>query len=262
MVSFLVHSNLRKSKKYLCIAAGTGITPILSVAKTVLAQEPKSQVTLIYGNRASNSILFKDELLWLKNQHMDRLHWINIFSREAQPSPILNGRIDNKKGAELNRCLIDIEGYDQAFLCGPEGMISEVSRGLRQIGLSEDQIHYELFFASAEDARIAIEKHQARARTFADLTTEVRVTRGGREVSFQLSADGESILDGALAAGMELPYSCKGGVCATCKAKVLEGEVDLDLSHGLTQAEIEQGFVLTCQAHPISKNVAVDFDVI
>ena len=250
------------AKKYLLIAAGSGITPIISIVKTVLAAEPRSRVTLLYGNRRSADIIFREQLLWLKNRYLDRLQWINIFSRETQDAPILNGRIDNRKGAELNRCLIDIAGYDEFFLCGPEGMISEVSRGLRATGIDEDRIHYELFFASAEDARLAIEKHHQRAREYAGLTTEVRVRSAGREVSFELSADGENILDGAMHSGMELPFSCKGGVCATCKARLLEGEVDMDLNHALTPEELQQGFILTCQAHPISRTVVVDFDVI
>ena len=250
-----------QEKDYLCIAAGSGITPIMSIVQTVLETEPASRVTLLYGNRRSADIIFRDRLLWLKNRFMTRFQWINIFSRETQEAPVLNGRIDNRKGGELNRCLIDIAGYDEFFLCGPEAMISEVSRGLRGEGIDEANIHYELFFASAEDAKKAIEKHHERARQYAGLNTEVRVRSGGREVSFDLTADGENILDGAIDAGLDLPYSCKGGVCATCKARVLEGEVDMDLNHALSQDEVAEGYVLTCQAHPISELVVVDFNV-
>jgi len=249
-----------QAKSYLCIAAGSGITPILSIVKSVLSQEPRSRVTLLYGNRRSGDIIFREELLWLKNAHLQNFQWINILSQEKQDAPVLNGRIDNNKGAELNRYLIDIQGYDEFFLCGPEGMISEVSRGLRDTGVDESNIHYELFFASAEDARIAIEKHHARAREYAGLNTQVSVRSGGREVVFDLSADGENILDGAMNSGLDLPFSCKGGVCATCKAKVIEGEVEMDLNHALTDEEVKQGYVLTCQAHPISKTVVIDFD--
>ena len=140
-------------------------------------------------------------------------------------------------------------------------MISEVSRGLRGIGIEESQINYELFFASAEDARVAKARHEARAAEYAGLNTEVRVRAAGREVVFDLSADGENILDGALDAGLDLPFSCKGGVCATCKAKLVQGEVDMDLEHGLAAGEREQGYILTCQAHPITRQVVVDFDV-
>lgn len=248
-------------KNYLLIAAGSGITPVISIAKSVLLKEPGSQVTLLYGNRRSVDVIFRETLLWLKNRYMHRFQWINIFSRETQAAKILNGRINNAKGGELNQRLIDIVGYDEFFLCGPEGMISEVSRGLRSMGIDEVCIHYELFFASAEDAREAMAKHHERALQYAGLTTQVSVQSAGRAVVFELTADGENILDGAMRNGLDLPYSCKGGVCATCKAMVLEGEVDMDLNHALTQDEQDAGFVLTCQSHPISGKVVIDFDV-
>jgi len=251
----------QQQKRYLCIAAGSGITPIMSVASTILAVEPAARVTLLYGNRRSQDIIFRERLCWLKNAFIERFQWINLFTRENQEAPILNGRIDNRKGAELNRHLIDISAYDEFFLCGPEGMISEVSRGLRHEGIDESHIHYELFFASAEDAREAIARHHARALEYAGLTTQVRVRCSGREVLFDLTADGENILDGAFDAGLELPYSCKGGVCATCKARVIEGRVDLDLNHALSAEEVAAGYVLTCQAHPITDSVVIDFDV-
>lgn len=260
--NFTVPPDETRSAQYLCIAAGSGITPIISIVESVLACEPESRVTLVYGNRRSAEIIFKERLLWLKNRYMQRLQWINIFSQEYQDAPILNGRIDNRKGGELNRCLINIDGYDEFFLCGPVGMISEVSRGLRAQQIDESQIHYELFFASPEDARMAIEKHQQRARHYAGLTTQVSVMAQGRQVQFELSADGENILDGALANGLDLPYSCKGGVCATCKARLIEGQVDLDLNHVLADAELEAGYILTCQAHPLSDRVVVDFNVL
>lgn len=250
------------NRAYLLIAAGSGITPILSIAKTVLAGEPLSRVTLIYGNRRSSEITFREALLWLKNRFIDRFQWINVFSRELQEAPILNGRIDHAKGLELNGRLLDISGFDEYFLCGPQGMVSEVARGLRSLGVDQGKIHVELFFASAQDARLAIQKQQTRARAYGDLTTEVRVRFSGREVVFDLTADGENILDSAASQGLELPFSCKGGVCATCKAQVIEGQVDMDLNHALSAEEVAQGFVLTCQAHPISDRVAIDFDVL
>ena len=260
--SFFTQLDPQHQKRYLLIAAGSGITPILSIAKTTLTTEPDSQVTLLYGNKRSNDIIFRDQLSWLKNRHMSRFQWINIFSREAQDAPILNGRINNQKGQELNGRLIDIASYDEFFLCGPEGMISEVARGLRALGIPDAHIHYELFFASAEDAREAIARHQQRAAQYAGLTSNMRVRSAGREVAFQLPADGENILDSALAQGLDLPFSCKGGVCATCKAKLVHGQVEMDLNHALSEEEVAQGFILTCQSHPVSKEVLVDYDVI
>ena len=251
-----------RARSYLCIAAGSGITPILSILCTVLAYEPRSRVTLLYGNRRTTTMMFRDELSFLKNAYMDRLQWINVMSREQQAAQILNGRITNRKGGELNRHLIRIRSFDEFFLCGPEAMISEVSRGLRSEGIAPEHVHYELFRASAQDAKAVIEKHQARAERFAGAFSEVRVRAGGREIGFELAADGESVLDGALDAGLEVPFSCKGGVCATCRAKLIEGEVEMDLNHALGQAELDAGYILTCQAHPVTPRIVVDYDAV
>lgn len=258
--NFCPAAALGDTSRYLCIAAGSGITPILSIVTTVLVEEPNSRVTLLYGNRQASSMMFKESLSWLKNKYLDRFQWINLFTRERQPADILNGRIDNKKGGELNRYLINIRGYDQFFLCGPEALISEVSRGLRGEWVDESQIHYELFFASAEDAQAVLAKHQARVQQFGGASKQVRVRSGGRETTFELSADGENILDAAIASGLDLPFSCKGGVCATCRARLIEGEIEMDLNHALSAQEVADGHVLTCQAHPISDRVAIDFD--
>ncbi len=251
-----------RARNYLCIAAGSGITPILSVVRSVLAGEPRSRVTLLYGNRRTATMMFRDELSFLKNAYLDRLQWINVMSREQQGAEVLNGRIDNRKGRELNRRLIRIVAYDEFFLCGPEAMISEVSRGLRGEGIDPQRIHYELFHASALDAKAVIAKHRSRAERFAGALSEVRVRVGGRETGFELASDGENVLDGALDAGLEVPFSCKGGVCATCKARLIEGEVEMDLNHALSQAELEAGFILTCQAHPVTPRVVVDYDAV
>jgi len=199
---------------------------------------------------------------FVKNAYLDRFQWLNVMSREQQDAAVLNGRIDNRKGAELNKHLIAIRSYDEFFLCGPEAMISEVSRGLRREGIEEVRIHYELFHASADDARRVIERHHARAELFGGRVAEVRARVGGRETSFELAADGANILDGALNAGLEAPFSCKGGVCATCKARLVEGEVEMDLNHALSETEVKAGYVLTCQAHPLSARVVVDYDAV
>jgi ring-1,2-phenylacetyl-CoA epoxidase subunit PaaE len=250
------------ARSYLCIAAGSGITPILSIVRSVLACEPRSRVTLLYGNRRTATMMFREELGFVKNAYMDRFQWLNVMSRERQDAEVLNGRIDNRKGAELNRHLIRIRSFDHFFLCGPEAMISEVSRGLRREGIDDARIHCELFHASAEDARRVIEKHHARAERFGGRLAEVRVRSGGRESSFELASDGANILDGALAAGIEAPFSCKGGVCATCKARLIDGDVEMDLNHALSEAEVAAGYVLTCQAHPLSPRVVIDYDAL
>ena len=248
-------------KNYMCICAGSGITPILSIVKSILRREPSSRVTLLYGNRNSATVMFRNELGFLKNRYLTRLNWVNILSREEQDAEVLYGRLDNRKGGELQkRGLIDIAATDEFFLCGPQSMISEVSRGLRAFGVDGSNIHYELFSSSAEDARAAIEKHRARVRQYAGRISDVTVTVAGRSSRFDLSTDGESILDGALRNGADLPFSCKGGVCATCRARLLDGRVELDINHALGEKELEQGMILTCQAHPITDRVVVDFD--
>jgi len=247
-------------KNYLFISAGSGITPVISNIKSILEEEPSSRVTLLFGNRRTATIMFREDLSFLKNRFIRRFHWINILSREDQGTDVLNGRLNNRKGAELNQQLIDLDTFDEYFICGPESMISEVSRGLRDFGISEDNIHYELFASSAEDAQRVIEKHHERAREYSGRTSEVTITMDGRSVQFELATTGENLLDSGINQGMDLPHSCKGGVCSTCKAKLLEGKVDMDITHGLDAGEIENGFILTCQAHPISDRVVVDFD--
>ena len=247
-------------RNYLCIAAGSGITPVISIIKTVLKREPGSHVTLLYGNQRVATMMFKEELEALKNQYMSRFQWLNILSRERQDIEILNGRINNKKGAELARRLLDLHAVDEFFLCGPEAMISEVSRGLRAEGIDESRIHYELFAVSAEAAAARVARHHERALKLAGMMAQVTVNADGRQTRFELSADGQNVLDGALDNGVDLPYACKGGVCATCKAKLLEGEVDMDINHALEADELAAGYILTCQSHPVSEQVVVDFD--
>jgi ring-1,2-phenylacetyl-CoA epoxidase subunit PaaE len=251
-----------QAKSYMMIAAGSGITPILSIIKAVLATEASSRVTLIYGNRRSASVMFRDDLSFIKNRYLDRFQWINIMDEEDQGSDLLNGRIDNEKGAALHQAgLIDVVNTDEAFICGPEAMMSEVSRGFRASGLGEGQIHYELFSSSSEDAEAALKKARERQQAFGEeARSRVTVIADGRSLSFELAAVGENILDAGLHQGMELPHACKNGVCATCKARLVKGRVDMDLTHGLEPREIEQGYILTCQAHPISEEVVVDFD--
>ena len=249
-----------KARNYLCISSGSGITPVLSIIKTLLAREPRSKATLLYGNQRTATMMFRNELAFLKNRYMQRFHWINIFSREPQEAEILSGHINNRKGGELNQHLIRIRDFDEFFLCGPEAMISEVSRGLRSEGIEEDHIHFELFASSAENARKAVERHHARAQKHKGQVSRVTVISSGREYNFELNADGENLLDAGLNNGIDLPFSCKGGVCATCKAVLKEGKVDMDLNQALRPEELEKGYILTCQSHPISDKVIVDYD--
>lgn len=258
--NFYIPLDPKREGRYLFIASGSGITPVVSNIKSILAREPDSQVTLLYGNQRTSTIMFRETLSFLKNKYLSRFQWVNILSREDQGADVLNGRLNNRKGAELNRRLINLQQYDEYFICGPESMISEVSRGLRGVGVSEDNIHYELFASSAEDARAVVAKHHARAQAYAGKTSQVTIIMDGRASQFALTADGENVLDAGINQGLDLPYSCKGGVCSTCKARLVEGEVDMDITHGLEPGELEQGLILTCQAHPISDQIVVDFD--
>lgn len=251
-----------QQKNYMCIAAGSGITPMLSIIKSILNVEPASRVTLIYGNRRSQSVMFKDELSFVKNQYLSRFNWINIMDEEDQGADVLNGIIDNDKGSALHKHkLIDLFATDDVFICGPEAMMSEVSRGFRSVGFDDSRIHYELFSNSAEDSEVILEKSQQRIETYGEeKTSKVTVISGGRSIMFDLATVGENILDAGIHNGMELPYACKAGVCSTCKAKLVSGEVDMDLNHGLEQHELDSGYILACQAHPISEELVVDFD--
>lgn len=260
--SFYTETNAEQAKNYMCLAVGSGITPILSIIKTILHDEPESRVTLIYGNRRSNSVMFKDELSFVKNRYLNRFHWVNIMNQEDQGADLLNGKIDNAKGAALHKSgLINITETDDVFICGPEAMMSEVSRGFRASGLTEDSIHYELFANSSEDAAKMLEKSRQRIDTYGEeKVCKVTVVADGRSISFDLATVGENILDAGMDNGMELPYACKAGVCSTCKAKVVSGDVEMDIAHGLEKHEVEAGYILACQAHPISDEVVVDFD--
>ncbi|MGB0847044.1 MAG: 1,2-phenylacetyl-CoA epoxidase subunit PaaE [Thiolinea sp.] len=260
--SFYTETQPDHNKHYMCIAVGSGITPVLSIIKTVLHDEPDSTVTLIYGNRRSNTVMFKETLGFIKNRYLSRFNWINIMSGEDQGSDVLNGRIDNAKGTALHKAkLINLLQTDEVFICGPQGMMAEVSRGMRGVGLSDEHIHYELFANSAEDSEAILEKAQQRVEAYGEeKTCKVTVIADGRALAFNLATVGENILDAGMHNGMELPYSCKAGVCSTCKAKLVSGEVDMDISHGLEAHEVEAGYILACQAHPLSDEVVVDFD--
>ncbi len=251
----------RPGVSYFCIAAGSGITPVLSIARSVLRDNPTSLVTLLYGNKTTASMMFRHDLLALKNRYLHRFHLIPVFSEELQDNELFNGRIDNAKGAEFIKRLLPLEGFDQFYLCGPESMISEVTRGLRSEGVPAERIHYELFSASADDAAERIRKHEERARRYGDDAARVSVRLNAKRHFFDLEYNGENLLDRACAMGLDVPYACKDGVCATCKARVIEGRVEMDVNHALSAEEVAEGYILTCQSHPVTAEVSLDFDV-
>ena len=259
---FTVQLSATQSKNYMLLAAGSGITPILSLIKSILSTDKNSQVTLVYGNQKTITMMFKEELSFIKNKYLTRFNWVNVMSQEDQGADILNGRLDNKKGYQLQKQkLINIRNTDEAFICGPESMISEVSRGFRYEGLTEHQVHYELFASSSEDAQLVLENAKNRVEAYGENhISKVTVIADDRSNQFELATVGANILDAGMANGVELPYSCKAGVCSTCKAKLVKGKVEMDINHGLEPHEIEAGYILTCQSHPISDEVVVSFD--
>ena len=245
-----------RERHYLVFAAGSGITPILSIIKTTLQAEPKSRFTLVYGNRASSSVIFRDELTDLKDVYMGRLKLVYVMSREQQDIELFNGRITGDKCSAFLKHWIDIRDIDIAFICGPEDMMHGVSKSLQDAGMAKEKIRIELFAAS-------IPKHEHRPRPIeagARQQTEVTVIMDGSAASFTMDKDKESILDAGIRAGIDMRYSCKGGVCSTCRCKVVDGNVEMDVNYALEDYEVARGFVLSCQAFPITDKVVVDFD--
>jgi ring-1,2-phenylacetyl-CoA epoxidase subunit PaaE len=248
-----------QTKHYLAFAAGSGITPVLSLVKTTLATEPNSTFTLVYGNRNRNSIIFFEELEGLKNKYMDRFNLVHILSRERMETPLNFGRIDATKLKELDR-LLDYSSYDDFFICGPEEMIFCIKDFLEANRIDKKKIHFELFTTPGVSKQPKVPSQESVVHE--GLKSEITVKLDGRAFDFTLPFDSnESILDAALQQGADLPFACKGGVCCTCKAKLLEGEVAMDVHWGLEEEEVEQGYILTCQSHPKTQRVVVDFDI-
>jgi ring-1,2-phenylacetyl-CoA epoxidase subunit PaaE len=257
MGHFNVPLDAANEKHYLAFAAGSGITPILSIIKTTLLAEPKSRFTLVYGNRATSSVIFRDELTDLKDAYLDRLRLVYVMSREQQDIELFNGRITKEKCGQFLQHWIEIADIDVAFICGPEEMMHGVSAALQEAGLAKEQIRIELFAASIPKHEHKPRKVEAGERH----QTEVTVIMDGSATSFNMDKDKESVLDAGLRAGLEMRWSCKGGVCSTCRCKVLEGEVEMDVNYALEDYEVARGFVLSCQSFPLTDKVVLDFDV-
>ena len=248
-----------QKKNYVAFAAGSGITPVLSIIKTTLLTEPKSSFTLVYGNRTKNSIIFKEDLEALKDKFIDRFRLYHILSREKSDAEINYGRIDVAKLELLFSKLIDLKTCDDFFLCGPEEMIFCIKGYLSGRGVAADKIHFELFTVPGQKQSAASHQPLAIQENTGPIA-KVSVKLDGILFDFELSYEGQSILDAALQQGADLPYACKGGVCTTCKAKLTEGEVEMDVNWGLEPDEVAAGYILTCQSHPKTEKVAVDFD--
>ncbi|HVZ98014.1 MAG TPA: 1,2-phenylacetyl-CoA epoxidase subunit PaaE [Chitinophagaceae bacterium] len=245
-----------QKKNYVFFAAGSGITPVISLIKTILAVEKESFVTLIYGNKNSSSIIFKEQLSDLKDKYLERFSLYHILSRELTDAAINHGRIDEEK-CRLFSAIIDYNATDEFFICGPEQMIFTVKEFLEKKRIAKARIHFELF---TTPLRKKTEKTVV-VKDRANEGSEIIIKADGRSFSFRLDYDSNVILDAALAQGADLPFACKGGVCCTCKARLTEGQVEMETNYGLEPDEVKAGFILTCQSHPLSKKVILDFDI-
>ena len=243
------------SRHIMAFAAGSGITPMLSIIKTVLMAEPLTRVTLVYGNRSSSGIMFKEELEDLKDRFLTRLNLVWVMSRETQDIALFNGRIDYDKTSELLSRWVDPASIDAAFICGPHEMMLAVTRALQDNGVDKSRIKSELF-----GTPVPATKRPTQAVAASDEQCEVEVLLDGSRRSFSMPKNGISVVDAGLKAGIDMPYSCKGGVCSTCRAQVVSGEVDMDNNFALEDYEVARGFVLCCQSFPVSNKLVIDFD--
>ncbi len=245
-------------KNYIAFAAGSGITPVLSMIKAHLSQEPESTFKLFYLNRNSKSIIFKEEIEQLKNKYFNRFHIFYFLTKEKRDIEFLNGRFDKQKLDVLTKTFIDIQDTAHCFICGPEEMIFLIRDELQNAGMDKSKIHYELFVTGLTEA----DKERAQKALESKVEgTQVTIIDGGKEFHFTMSEDYDNLLDGALAAGADLPFACKGGVCSTCKCEIKDGTVAMKVNYALDEKEVAQNLILSCQAVPTSDKIVLDFDV-
>ncbi len=255
--NFFLKPDSKTTKNYVLFAAGSGITPILSISKTILKEEPTGRITLFYGNKNFSSIIFREAIEALKNTYMDRIRIIHVLSRESLGNQIQKGRIDQEKCTNLFNAFLKNEPIDAVYICGPQDMIMGVKDCLQEQGVDSKSIHFELFNTSTQKG---IEKNDGLSDLAESIESNVSIILDGDVFDLALSSSGESILDAAQKAGADLPFACKGGVCCTCKAKIIEGSATMDVNYALEKDEVAAGFILTCQAHPTSEKLIVSFD--
>ncbi|CAM2194720.1 phenylacetate-CoA oxygenase/reductase subunit PaaK [Paraburkholderia sp. A1RI_3L] len=252
---FFTHLNAENGKQYVAFAGGSGITPVLAIVKTTLEAEPRSTFALVYGNRSVDSIMFAETLEDLKNRFMNRFALYHVLSDDLQEVELFNGVLDEAKCAAFLETLLPANSIDEAFICGPAPMMDAAERALRDAGLAQEKIHVERFGSPLPQA--GVPPVEITGNTPA---ADLEIVLDGKTRRLRLPYEGVSLLDVGLRAGLALPYACKGGVCCTCRAKVLEGEVKMDRNYTLEEQEIRDGFVLTCQCHPVSERVVVSYD--
>ena len=253
---FAVTPGAEAAPHYVGFAAGSGITPLLSIVKTTLATQPASTFTLVYANRASSTVMFREELAALKDLYMDRFNLVHVLSREAQDIELLHGRIDRAKADAILAQWVPVDDLAAAYVCGPEGMMEAVAAALKAHGVPEARIRVERFAASIPKHTHVAPSEHAPGRT----ECEVTATLDGMVRTFSVAKGTESLLEAGLKSGIELPYSCKGGVCSTCRCRVVEGEVDMDVNFALEDYEVARGYVLACQSYAVTDRVGVTYD--
>jgi len=256
---FFLPLDPKQRRHYLAFAAGSGITPVLSLVETTLAIEPHSRFTLVYGNRSSSSTMFREELLRLKDRYLDRFALIFVTSREKQEIDLFNGRIDRERAHELLRGWIDLDEIDAVFLCGPESMMESVTAALDERGFDRSRVVVERF-TTDRSTRSRPQRKESTSKS--DELCHVSVQIDGTLRSFDVHNGRESILDAGLRSGIDLPYSCKSGICSSCRAQLVGGEVDMDVHFALEDYEVRAGVVLMCQSHPVTESVSLDVDAI
>lgn len=257
MGNFTTKLDPSNKKHYVAFAAGSGITPIISIIKTVLRKEPDGQCSLFYGNTDSQNIIFKEQLEQLKEKYGERMNLRHILSRESSEDELFSGRIDAEKATTLVRKFVEDHDQNEYFICGPEAMMLNVSGALETLGVDKGRVHIELFTTpvASNEAKDTV------SAPVAEGMSRVTIIMDGEEQTIDLSTTGDAILDAALEAGMDVPFACKGAVCCTCKAKVIQGEARMEMNYALGDDEVEEGYVLTCQTHPVSPELVVDYDV-
>jgi len=256
MGNFVLDPNEANAQTYVAFAAGSGITPVMSIMKSVLEIEPNSKFVLFYGNKNSSSIIFKEQIEDLKNKHLNRLEVHHILSREDQGADLLYGRIDAKKVTTCAQSLFDAADVAGYYLCGPAEMITAASETLEQLGVDKKKIHFELFTS----AGVVDKVDHSQPKDTTKILSSVTVILDGDETHFDVSSTGKTILDAALDAGADVPFACKGAVCCTCRAKLIEGTAEMDMNYALVDDEVADGYILTCQSHPTSARVVVSYD--
>jgi len=258
MGKFQAIANPNNKKNYLGFVGGSGITPVISIIKTVLQNEPHSTFTLFYGNKTVNSIIFKEEIEGLKNTYLNRFVLHHLLTNEKLEAPLFNGRMDQEKCKLLFKHIVDPKTMDDIYICGPKPMMDEVIASLEEEKVDKNKVHFELFTSPL--GSLAKVKKPTISPFDAKKESMITIKLDGDQFDFRLNYGGENILDAAMTTGADLPFACKGGVCATCKAKLLEGEVEMDVNYGLDPEEVDAGYILTCQSHPRTAKIVVDFD--